>query len=128
MTQMAGERVSPSQVMVLFALSRFTISLVYYPAVPQLKQDVWIIAILGALWGIPFAWVPNLLWQRFPGQTFVEVLEIVLGKAVSSGPWRWAPRNGSGSKTTGPWSSRLRASLLRFPSPLPKASASFAPT
>jgi len=82
--QMAGERISPLQVTVLFVLSRITVTLVYFPAMadPSLKQDVWLGHLLGALWSILFAWVINLLWQRFPEQTFVQVLETVLGKAV----------------------------------------------
>lgn len=81
---MAGERVTPLQVTLLLALSRFTITLVYFPAMadPGLKQVVWLLSLLGALLGIPFAWVLNKLWLRFPGQTFIQVLETVLGKAV----------------------------------------------
>jgi len=84
MMKMAGERISWLQVTVLFALSRITVTLVYFPAMgdPSLKQDVWLGHLLGALWSIPFAWVFNLLWQRFPRQTFVQVLQTVLGKVV----------------------------------------------
>lgn len=79
---MATERISPTQLLMLLVVSRVTIALVFLPAAgdPSLKQDLWLALLLGALWGIPFFWLLNRLYQRFPDRSFPEVLELVLGR------------------------------------------------
>lgn len=82
---MTSQSVSSQQLLMLLVVSRVTFTLGYFPAManPDLKQDAWLACLLGAAAGIPFAYLLNLLWSRFPRQTFAEVVELTLGTALA---------------------------------------------
>lgn len=75
----------------LIVVSRVTFTLGYFPAManPDLKQDAWLVSLFGAAAGIPFVYMLNLLWSRFPGQTFAEVVDLVLGRIVGRTVLGW---------------------------------------
>ncbi len=77
---LARERISLTQVMMLVVISRLSLTLVYFGAVPAIRQDVWWQSFLAALTGIGFVWVLNYLWQKYPNKTFFQVVELVLGR------------------------------------------------
>lgn len=46
------------------------------------KQDAWISALLTPIWGLPVIWIITFLGSRYPGMTFVEIIQQILGKWV----------------------------------------------
>jgi spore germination protein (amino acid permease) len=44
------------------------------------KQDAWISALFTPIWGLLVVWIITFLGSRYPGMTFVEITQQILGK------------------------------------------------
>lgn len=79
---MSQERIAPGQVMTLLLASRLSQSLVFWGTVTGIGQDNWWETTLGVLAGIPFIWMLNALWLRYPDLGLLGIAEKLLGKLL----------------------------------------------
>lgn len=75
------ERITISQVTALLVVSRLTLTVVFFSAPLDVKQDVWWQSFPAALFFLPLVWAAERwLWRRFPDRTLPHVFEALLGK------------------------------------------------
>ena len=46
------------------------------------KQDAWISAIITLIFGLLEIWLICFFWSRYPGRSYVEIIELIFGKCI----------------------------------------------
>lgn len=79
-----NEKINAYQFLLLVILFSIGTSILIIPSIlaGEVKQDAWIVAILGTLIGLLIIWLYCIIGQWFPQLTFVQINEKILGKWV----------------------------------------------